>query len=279
MRPHFRASSGAYEFQVSVVARQIVKRRRAPLSSMSSSGTSDVDSRRPQVGVGGVSSTGADHETRGEHWGFGVDNRIGDRHDSYVRTNLAMVPGVLEAPVTAAVRALTEAVVALQGLAARDGVLPVAGHDVLEVTAALHAAADGVRALAVSATTVVDELDAARSVGCVSTAQWLQREADMSRGGAGATVGTGRTLVDYPATRAAWLGGEVSEAAGRPAPGARDGRTGALRAGAAARGPQPHARPRAPGRGEAAGRGRSRGRRPGAGGGTRRAVPAVHPGA
>jgi len=215
VRPHFRASSGAYEFQVSVVARQIVKRRRAPLSSMSSSGTSDEDSRRPQVGVGGVSSTGADHETRWEHWGFGVDNRIGDRDDSDVRTNPAMVPGVLEAPVTAAVRALTEAVVALQGLAARDGVLPVAGHDVLEVTAALHAAADGVRALAVSATTVVDELDAARSVGCVSTAQWLQREAGMSRGGAGATVGTGRTLVDYPATRAAWLGGEVSEAAVR----------------------------------------------------------------
>ena len=132
-----------------------------------------------------------------------------------MRTNLAPVLGVPEARVAAAVRALTEAVAALQGLAGRDGVLPVAGHDVLELTSALHAAADGVRALAVSATMVVDELDAARSVGCVSTSQWLQREARMSRGGAGATVAIGRSVLDYPATRAAWLAGEVSEASVR----------------------------------------------------------------
>jgi hypothetical protein len=132
-----------------------------------------------------------------------------------MRTNRVMMPDASEAPVTAAVRALTEAVAALHVLAARDGILPVAGHDVLELTAALLAAADGVRALAVSATTVVDELGAARTGGCVSTSQWLQREAGMSRAGAGATLGTGRTLVDFPATRTAWLAGEITEASVR----------------------------------------------------------------
>jgi hypothetical protein len=133
-----------------------------------------------------------------------------------MRSNLAMVPGLPEDRVADAVRALTAAVATLQQLSARDGALPVAGGDVLDLTAALHTAADTVRALAVSATAVVDELDAARTVGCTSTSRWLQQQVGMSVGGAGATVATGRAMAgQFRSTGAAWIAGEVSEAAVR----------------------------------------------------------------
>jgi hypothetical protein len=141
--------------------------------------------------------------------------RHGSWQYSYMYSNPSSVLGVSPEPLTDAVEALVEAAATVSALVA-EGMLPwLTVEELLGTTRALHAVGDSVRAAAVAATAVVEERDAARAVGCTSTTHWLTREAGLSTGGAGATVGTGRALVDYPATRAAWLAGEVSEASVR----------------------------------------------------------------
>ena len=133
---------------------------------------------------------------------------------SFSTSALAEVAGCVD-PTGEAVRELTAAVARVSALVVH-GHLPLAGADAVPVALALHAAADLTRALAISATAVVDELDAARTVGCPSTSQLLQQSAGMSRGGAAAAVALARTIAgDFQSTREAWMSGNVSEAAVR----------------------------------------------------------------
>jgi hypothetical protein len=130
-----------------------------------------------------------------------------------MRSTSALVP---DAPVTVAVGRLGEAVAAVALLADAGAWEVLSGAKLLDAAARLTALADQVRGVAVDAVREVRDGQVVREAGFSSTARWLEVRAGMSPSSARAAVETGERLQwEFPATREAWLAGEISADAAR----------------------------------------------------------------
>ena len=117
---------------------------------------------------------------------------------------------------TDAVRELEVAVEGAASIVAAGCLEGVSASELLDLTTRLQAIASRAQALVVSAVAEVRDAEVARTRGFASTARWLEVDAGLSRGQSRGVVGLGERLQwDYPATRDAWLAGDIGEGAVR----------------------------------------------------------------